>query len=198
MGPGWLATDPLAGGIQIPINPEGMTLSGTAVALGLNHTCALTDAGAVMCWGHNDLGQLGDNLACGLLCGRPGDVIGLSSGVTGIDTGANHACASLTTGVRCWGNNFDGQSGDGGKCGTSCPTPVDVVGLGGGGGLNGDVNCDENVNSIDAALVLQLGAGLLPSLECGEAADVNHDGSVNAIDAALILQHTAGLLPVLP
>jgi len=181
-----------------PIDVLDITEHLSAISGGALFTCALTDAGAVMCWGHNDLGQLGDNLACGLLCGRPGDVIGLSSGVTGIATGANHACASLTTGVRCWGNNFDGQSGDGGKCGTSCPTPVDVVGLGGGGGLNGDVNCDENVNSIDAALVLQLSAGLLSSLECADAADVNHDGSVNAIDAALILQHTAGLLPVLP
>ena len=60
--------------------------------------------------------------------------------------------------------------------------------------LFGDVNCDESVNSIDAALVLQLNAGLLSSLACADNADVNADGSINSIDAALILQYTAGLV----
>jgi subtilisin family serine protease len=68
---------------------------------------------------------------------------------------------------------------------TSTTTPV---------GLAGDVNCDSRVNSIDAALVLQYGAGLVASLPCLQNADVNHDGSVNAIDASLILQYVAGLL----
>ena len=61
-----------------------------------------------------------------------------------------------------------------------------------------DPNCDGNVNSIDAALVLQYGAGLIASLVCQDAADVNGDGSINAIDAALILQFTGGLVDSLP
>lgn len=65
-------------------------------------------------------------------------------------------------------------------------------------GLLGDVNCDGSVTSIDAALVLQLIAGLVGSLRCQQHADTNEDGSVNAIDAALILQLTAGLLDGLP
>ena len=40
----------------------------------------------------------------------------------------------------------------------------------------GDINCDGNVNSIDAALALQFSAGLVGSLACEEAADVNGDG----------------------
>jgi hypothetical protein len=60
-------------------------------------------------------------------------------------------------------------------------------------GLPGDVNCNEMVSSIDAALILQLGAGLIGSLDCEENADVNGDGRVNAVDAALVLQHVAGL-----
>jgi len=54
------------------------------------------------------------------------------------------------------------------------------------------------VNSVDAALVLQRTAGIIPSLACEQNADANLDGQVNAIDAALILQFTAGLLSHLP
>jgi hypothetical protein len=66
------------------------------------------------------------------------------------------------------------------------------------GPTNGDVNCDGAVNSIDAALLLQLDAGLIASLPCPDAADVNGDSSINAVDAALILQYDAGLIDILP
>ncbi len=72
---------------------------------------------------------------------------------------------------------------------TATPTPSIAV---------GDSGCDGTVNSIDAALVLQYGAGLLGSLPCHGAADVNVDGTVNALDAALILQYVAGLIDHLP
>lgn len=62
----------------------------------------------------------------------------------------------------------------------------------------GDVSCDTNVNSLDAALVLQFSAGLVSSLNCHQNADVNSDGSINALDAALILQFSAGLIASLP
>jgi len=65
-------------------------------------------------------------------------------------------------------------------------------------GSIGDVNCDGNVDSIDAALVLQLVAGLVETLPCEENADANADGANNAIDAALILQFNAGLIETLP
>jgi hypothetical protein len=61
-------------------------------------------------------------------------------------------------------------------------------------GIVGDVNGDDVPNSIDAALVLQFGAGLLGSLRCADGADVNGDGEVTSIDAALILQFVAGLI----
>lgn len=69
---------------------------------------------------------------------------------------------------------------------------------GGGPKRVGDVNNDRRVTSVDAALVLQFGAGLIDSLANLASADVNGDSEVNSIDAALILQFTAGLLDGLP
>lgn len=54
----------------------------------------------------------------------------------------------------------------------------------------GDVDCDNLVTSIDAALVLQVEAGLVPTLPCQGAADANLDGS---IDTA-IFQFVADLI----
>ncbi len=63
--------------------------------------------------------------------------------------------------------------------------------------LLGDVNCDGDVSSIDAALILQLTAGVIPFLFCQESGDVNGDGNPTSVDAAIILQFTAGLIPSL-
>jgi len=62
----------------------------------------------------------------------------------------------------------------------------------------GDVNCNSLINSIDAALVLQLVARLVPTLACRDAADVNLDSGVDSRDATLILQFDAGLIAHLP
>ena len=58
----------------------------------------------------------------------------------------------------------------------------------------GDVNDDGSVNAVDAALILQLSAGIVSSLDNEASGDVNDDGSVNAVDASLILQMVAGFI----
>lgn len=57
----------------------------------------------------------------------------------------------------------------------------------------GDVNCDKVTNSIDAALILQVDAGLIDTVSCAGVADLNLDGTINSLDAAIVLQITAGL-----
>ncbi len=64
--------------------------------------------------------------------------------------------------------------------------------------LSGDTSCDGAVDAVDATLVLQWDAGLVPSLPCSGNADANDDGNVNSIDAALILQYEAGVIGSLP
>lgn len=66
------------------------------------------------------------------------------------------------------------------------------------GGGTGDVDCNTIVNSIDAALTLQLVAGLINTLACRANADTDVSGSINSVDVALILQKVAGLIPSLP
>jgi hypothetical protein len=74
------------------------------------------------------------------------------------------------------------------------PGTEDVAAGGATPGVRGDADCDGEVNSIDAALVLQLRAGLIGDLDCYSMADVNADGQVNSVDAALILQYAAGII----
>ena len=91
------------------------------------HTCALSSAGTVKCWGRNVFGQLGDGSTDNSAV--PVGVTNLT-GVTSIATGGAHSCALLANGtVRCWGLNFYGQLGNGTT--TNSSTPVAVSGLSG-------------------------------------------------------------------
>ena len=113
-----------------PVDVFGLSSGVTAISAGVSHTCALTDNGAVKCWGHN-YGQLGDETFINR--NTPVDVFGLSSGVKAISTGFFHTCAITQTGaVRCWGNNAKGQLGDGTNNKGNINTPVDVSGLSNG------------------------------------------------------------------
>ena len=64
--------------------------------------------------------------------------------------------------------------------------------------LAGDASCNNIVDPVDAAFILQFAASLIPELPCPEGGDVNGDGDVTAIDVALILQFSAGLIDSLP
>jgi len=99
-----------------------------AIAAGEHHTCALLNDGTVKCWGANWYGQLGDGTTT--YRSTPVTVINLGGAANAITAGYYHTCARLTSGmVRCWGNNWYGQLGDGTM--TDRTTPVTVSGVSG-------------------------------------------------------------------
>jgi len=99
-------------------DPLAAAISATAITAGNNHTCALLSDASVKCWGDNFNGQLGqdDQFVVGT---SPGQVSALSSIVLGanalaISAGGAHTCALLSdASVKCWGNNYYGQLGQG-------------------------------------------------------------------------------------
>jgi len=114
---------------RTPVAVTGLGSGVVSLAAGRNHTCALTTAGAVQCWGYNGSGQLGDGSTAP--SSTPVAVTGLGSGVASVVAGADHTCALTTAGaVQCWGYNVYGQLGDGST--TASSTPVAVTGLGSG------------------------------------------------------------------
>jgi len=110
-----------------PVDVTGLTGGVTAIAAGDAHTCALMRTGGMKCWGYNDWAQLGDGTSVNRL--RPVDVSGMGKGVTAISAGALHSCARTRTGnAKCWGDNENGQLGDGTP--EEHSRPVYALGLG--------------------------------------------------------------------
>jgi alpha-tubulin suppressor-like RCC1 family protein len=100
----------------------------TAISSGARHALALTSGGTVLAWGNDTAGQLGNGAASASNdAENPVTVSGLT-GVTQVSAGAEHSLALLSNGtVEAWGDNSDGELGNGTT--TSSAVPVPVTGL---------------------------------------------------------------------
>ncbi len=107
----------------VPVAVRGLDRGVVKIVTGEHHSCALTGAGAVLCWGFNIGGQIGDGTTTTRYAPTP--VAGLDSGVIDIAAGYTHSCAvTAAGGVLCWGANLNGQLGDGTLTRRLVPTPV--------------------------------------------------------------------------
>lgn len=75
------------------------------------HTCVLTAAGAVKCWGLDEYGELGDGNT-ETFSPVPVDAVGLDEDVVAVTVGVFFTCVLNTDGsASCWGANDLGQAG---------------------------------------------------------------------------------------
>jgi hypothetical protein len=82
------------------------------VSAGDGTTCILRDSGAVACFGSNSYGQVGNGVLSGTVTNGPDTVLNVS-GAVALGVGRFHACAVTATDLKCWGDGYNGQRGDG-------------------------------------------------------------------------------------
>lgn len=116
----------LGNGTTTTRNPRPLKVSGgltfRQVSAGFYHTCGITPADRVYCWGLNVNGQLGDGTTTQRLVPRA-----VAGGLLfrQVNAGAQHTCA--VTGesrAYCWGRNVEGQLGDGTRIERHAPRAV--------------------------------------------------------------------------
>jgi alpha-tubulin suppressor-like RCC1 family protein len=110
-------------GPKVPTAVSG-GLTFTAVVTEYNHSCGLTSGGQAYCWGLNSSSQLGDstttNRTTPVAVQQPGGLTFAS-----LTTGSSDTCGLNGSGqAYCWGNNSNGQLGNGTTTATRVPTAV--------------------------------------------------------------------------
>ena len=129
---GQLGTGTFAPSVEpgpVLLAPSGALKNVRSIVSGAAHTCALTNAGRVVCWGYNEHGAVG--LPASAAVTRATEVAAMGhplQGVVELASGSEHTCARLGDGTaQCWGFNWAGQLGrDGGEV-EPAPARVDTA-----------------------------------------------------------------------
>ena len=93
--------------------PVSGGLAFTFISTGYDHSCGVTTSGSAYCWGLNNSGQLGNGSSDVSAHTVPEAVSG-NLNFSSMSAGGRHTCGITTNGAAyCWGQNQDGQLGDG-------------------------------------------------------------------------------------
>jgi alpha-tubulin suppressor-like RCC1 family protein/subtilase family serine protease len=131
------------GTVSTALTPVAVTTTGTALAgltvtaisAGQSHCLALCSNGTVTAWGNNIYGQLGNNSTTNSSTAVSVSTAGVLSGKTiqTVQAGYYHSVALCTDGsMAAWGENNDGQLGNGSIVNSSVPVTVNRSSLPGG------------------------------------------------------------------
>lgn len=110
------------GGVDVFERLPGDVRSGCEISdpigVGAGHTCAISAAQQVRCWGNGDSGELGSNSTADLM-DQPGEEssvvpLGSNAKAVSVAAGDDHTCAVTDDGlVWCWGRGANGRIGSG-------------------------------------------------------------------------------------
>jgi alpha-tubulin suppressor-like RCC1 family protein len=124
----------VGGNSSTPATVTGLSGVAAIQAAGI-FSCARLSSGQVRCWGNNSQGTLGDGNAptdsatAVTVRVQSGQLTAPLTGVTALSLSTVHSCVLLASASpRCWGNNFNGQLGDGTKTDRDLATPVTGIG----------------------------------------------------------------------
>jgi alpha-tubulin suppressor-like RCC1 family protein len=110
------------------LGPVSDLSTASQVIAGDEFACALLANGTAKCWGLGESGQRGDN-SFSTFALTPVTVNGLT-GAVALAAGYGHTCALLSNAtLRCWGENREGQLGNGAIANPGTAQPVSVSGI---------------------------------------------------------------------
>jgi alpha-tubulin suppressor-like RCC1 family protein len=129
---GQLGTAPTAGAHPTP-QAVGGGLSFVALSAGIIHTCGLSAAGTVYCWGQNFFGQLGRAANAGTASPNPTpEPVDGAPTFVALRGGEFHTCGRTSAGAAyCWGRNYFGQLGTTDNNGSDDANPIPQLVSGG-------------------------------------------------------------------
>lgn len=209
-------------GDALPYAKLGDGFQAIGLAMGGDHSCALSSEGKVKCWGKNNFDQLGAESQAREIGNHSGEMatldgidLGSDASADRIAAGGDHTCALLKNGsVKCWGRSDFGQLGlghsnhtgnDAGEMGDNLPaldlgTGRTAVSLGAGGYHTCAVLDNGSLKCWGRSDYGQLGTGTILNIgnDPGEMGDnlkpVDLGTGRTALKVALGKYHTCALL----
>lgn len=108
---GQVGDDSTFADVDVPTEVAGAAMDWVSVDAGERHTCARKDTNRLLCWGNDDIHQLGDD-GPPVDVGVPTEVDATLTRWTHVSAGGFFTCARMNTSrLWCWGADAAGQTG---------------------------------------------------------------------------------------